>query len=396
MTEFNKYDVIIIGAGAAGLMAGYIAGTRGKSVLIIEHTDKIGEKIRISGGGRCNFTNLHTNSKNFICQNPHFVKSALSGYTQFDFIDLIKSHNISYHEKTLGQLFCDNSAKQIINMFLDLCKINNVTIKTSFAVTNILKSDNKYHVKNEDEEFVSSSLIIACGGLSIPKIGASDFGYRIANQFGLKIIDVRPALVPLTLSEDNIELYSNLRGVSNYSNVIFQQTQFLENILFTHKGLSGPSILQISSYLDQFHDREIIINLLPEMDLKQIFIQEKNNKQTPAKFLKNYLTNRLVDHLASQFPDFDQPIINLKKEKLAAIAELLHNYKVPITGSEGYLKAEVTAGGVNTDELSSKTMECKKVPRLFFIGEVVDVTGWLGGYNFQWAWSSGFAAGNSC
>lgn len=396
MAHNTKYDVIIIGAGAAGLMAGYIAGTRGKRVLILEHTDKIGEKIRISGGGRCNFTNLYTSNNNFICQNPHFVKSALSKYTQHDFIELIKAHNISYHEKTLGQLFCDNSSKQIINMLLNLCYANNVVIKTLFSVKNIKKSENKFKVDGENEKLISNSLIIATGGLSIPKIGASDFGYRIATQFDLKIVPTKPALVPLIVSDETINLYSDLRGVSNYSNVTFNNTNFLENILFTHKGFSGPAILQISSYLDQFEDREILINLLPLINLKQIFIDEKNNKQSVVKYLKQHLTNRLADHLASQYPDFNQPIINLKKEKLLAIAELLHNYHVAITGSEGYLKAEVTAGGVDTDELSSKTMECLKVPGLFFIGEVVDVTGWLGGYNFQWAWSSGFAAGNSC
>ena len=389
----NKHDVIIIGGGAAGLMAALYAGQKGKRVLLIEHTDKIGEKIRISGGGRCNFTNLYTQSNNFICRNPHFVKSALSGYTQQDFIDLIKSYNIAYHEKTLGQLFCDGSSKQIIEMLIDLCKKNQVEIKLSCHVKEVSKSDD-FKIVTDQEVFTSKALIIASGGLSIPKIGASDFGYRIAEQFGLKIVPTKPALVPLIVPEEQRELFTELRGVSNPSIVTYKNTSFTENILFTHRGLSGPAILQISSYLENLNDDEISINLLPNFDLAQKFIQDKNSKQTPANYLKNYLTNRLVDNLALLNSDFNESITDLKKEKLLQIAHSLHNFQVQISDSEGYLKAEVTSGGVDTDELSSKTMECKNVPGLFFVGEVVDVTGWLGGYNFQWAWSSGYAAGN--
>ncbi|MFK7968420.1 MAG: NAD(P)/FAD-dependent oxidoreductase [Rickettsiaceae bacterium] len=391
---YNKYDVIVIGAGAAGLMAAICAGQKGQRVLIIEHTNKIGEKIRISGGGRCNFTNLHTSSNNFICQNRHFVKSALSNYTQHDFINLIKSYNIAYHEKTLGQLFCDGSSKQIIEMLLDLCSNNQVEIKLSCIVKDVVKN-NLFNIHSDQGEFNSNALIIATGGLSIPKIGASDFGYRIAKKFGLTIIPTKSALVPLIVHPEKIKLFVELRGISNYSVVTYKKTNFSENILFTHKGLSGPAILQISSYLDKLEDEEIFINLSPHFDLVKAFIEDKNNKQTVSNYLKNYLTNRFVDNLALSNSDFNQPITDLKKEKLIFIAKSLHNFKVLISSSEGYEKAEVTSGGIDTNQLSSKTMETKKVPGLYFVGEVVDVTGWLGGYNFQWAWSSGFAAGNA-
>ena len=391
---YNKYDVIVIGGGAAGLMAAICAGQKGLKVLIIEHTNKIGEKIRISGGGRCNFTNLHTSSNNFICQNRHFVKSALSNYTQHDFINLVKSYNIAYHEKTLGQLFCDGSSKQIIEMFLDLCNKYQIDIKLSCTVIDVFKND-VFKIDSNQGEFISNALIIATGGLSIPKIGASDFGYSIAKKFGLKIIPTKPALVPLLVPPEKMKLFIELRGISNYSNVTYKKTSFNENILFTHKGLSGPAILQISSYLDKLEDEEISIDLLPNFDLAKAFIEDKNNKQLVSNYLKTYLTNRFVDNLALSNSDFNQPITDLKKENLLFIAESLHNFQVPISGSEGYEKAEVTSGGIDTNELSSKTMETVKVQGLYFIGEVVDVTGWLGGYNFQWAWSSGFAAGNA-
>jgi predicted Rossmann fold flavoprotein len=389
-----KYDVIVIGAGAAGLMTAFCAGQKGKRVLIVEHTDKIGEKIRISGGGRCNFTNLYTKSHNFISQNPHFVKSALSQYTQADFINLVESHKIAYHEKTLGQLFCDGSSKQIIDMLVDLCKKHQVDIKLSCNVKDVFKGDH-FKIETDQEDFISDALVIATGGLSIPKIGASDFGYRVATKFGLKIIPTKPALVPLIVAAEQKQLFNELRGISNYSEVRYKNIAFTEGILFTHKGLSGPAILQISSYLSKFEDEKISINLLPGLNLEQMFVDDKNSKQTPANYLKNYLTNRLVDNFALQNPYFNKAITDLSKEKLTSIAKFIHNFQVPISESEGYLKAEVTSGGVDTSELSSKTMESTKVTGLFFVGEVVDVTGWLGGYNFQWAWSSGFAAGNS-
>ena len=390
----TKYDVVIIGAGAGGLMAAIQAGTRGRKVLLIEHTDKIGEKIRISGGGRSNFTNLYTSPENFISQNPHFMKSALAGFTQHDFIKLIESQRISYHEKTLGQLFCDGSATQIIKMLLDLCQENHVEIKTNCHILSVSKKD-CFELATETDLFQSEALIIASGGLAIPKIGASDFGYRVATKFGLNIIPTRPALVPLIVSDQDKPFFTSLRGVSNSSLVAYKKTRFRENILFTHKGLSGPAILQISSYLEMFNDEDIIINLLPDLDLAREFTVHKNNKQTPANYLKTHLTNRLVESIATT-PEYHKSITDLKKENLMVIAEMIHNFRVRIAGSEGYQKAEVTVGGVDTNELSSKTMGCKDVPGLYFIGEVVDVTGWLGGYNFQWAWASGFAAGMNC
>ena len=394
MQENTEYDVIIVGAGAAGLMAAIHSGATGKRVLLIEHTAKIGEKIRISGGGRCNFTNLNTNSKNFLCKNPHFVKSALSQYTQNDFINLVESYKIAYHEKTLGQLFCDGSSKQIINMLLDECKKYQVTIKTECSVNDISKNE-KFTLKSNLGVFTSNAVIIATGGLSIPKIGASDFGYKIAKKFGHTIIPTAPALVPLTVIEKELEWYTQLRGVSNHSIVSYNKNNFEEAILFTHKGLSGPAILQISSYMDKFENETISINLLPQLDLSEQFKIDKNSKQTIANYLKKHLTNRLVDNFTLINNDFNRAITDLSNKKLLNIAQYIHNFQAPINGSEGYLKAEVTSGGIDTKEISSKTMESKKVSNLYFIGEVVDVTGWLGGYNFQWAWSSGAAAGRS-
>ena len=390
----GKYDVIIIGAGAAGLMAAIRSGQKGKRVLVVEHTNKIGEKIRISGGGRCNFTNLYTSNHNFISQNPHFVKSALSQYTQHDFISLVESYKIAYHEKTLGQLFCDGSSSQIINMFIDLCTKYQVDIKLSCNVKDVFKND-YFKIESDQGDFIGDTLVIATGGLSIPKIGASDFGYRVAKKFGLNIVSTKPALVPLIVPDEQKKLFNELRGISNHSIVTYKDTSFTENILFTHKGLSGPAILQISSYLNKFNDEKISINLLPNLNLENMFAADKNNKQTLANYLKIYLTNRLVDNFSLGNSDFNRTITDLTKEKLSYIAKFIHNFEVPISDSEGYLKAEVTSGGVDTRELSSKTMESIKVPGLFFVGEVVDVTGWLGGYNFQWAWSSGFVAANS-
>jgi len=390
----TAYDVIIIGAGAAGLMAAVQAGKRGKKTLLIEHTNKIGEKIRISGGGRCNFTNLYASSSSYLSKNPHFVKSALAGYNQHDFIRLVESYHIEYHEKTLGQLFCNGSSKQIINMMVDLCHQHKVEIKLNCSVADISKS-NHFEIGSNQGNFTSVSVIIASGGLSIPQIGASDFGYRIAKKFGHKIIPTRPALVPLIVSDQDRPFFTNLSGVSNFSLVKYKNASFLENILFTHKGLSGPAILQISSYLDKFNGEEIALNLLPNLDLETQFIANKNSKQTPANYLKGVLANRLAESLGTR-ADFHKSMTDLKKDTLLSIANQIHHFKVSISGTEGYQKAEVTAGGVDTQDLSSKTMASTKAAHLFFVGEVVDVTGWLGGYNFQWAWSSGFAAGNSC
>ena len=281
-------DVVIIGAGAAGLMAAWCAGKRGKRVLLIEHTPKIGEKIRISGGGRCNFTNIGASKVHYISQNPQFSVSALSNYTPKDFITLVESYGIAYHEKTLGQLFCDGSSKQIISMLLDLCHQHNVIIKTDCSVSSVSR-DEHFQFITSDGIVTSTALIIACGGLSIPQIGASDFGYRIAQQFGVALIPTRPALVPLIVAESHRPLFAQLSGVSNPSTAHYKKIQFAENILFTHKGLSGPAILQISSYLESFQNQEIHLNLLPTMDLKHTFMTDKNSKKTPANYLKNYL-----------------------------------------------------------------------------------------------------------
>ncbi|MFN6414475.1 MAG: NAD(P)/FAD-dependent oxidoreductase [Pseudomonadota bacterium] len=386
-------DVVVIGGGAAGLMAAVAASKRGRRVILIEHTSKIGEKIRISGGGRCNFTNLFASPKNYICNNKHFIKSALARYTQHDFIKLVESYDIAYHEKTLGQLFCDGSSKQIINMMLSECQKGQVDVRPNCSVESIEKND-RFVLATSDGIIEANSVVIATGGLSIPQIGASDFGYKIARQFGMKVLATQPALVPLKVDNPKLVMCAKLSGVSQDSLVTYKGAQFRENILFTHRGLSGPAILQISSYLEKFSQTEILINLLPDMDLKQEFITHKNSKQTVANFLKNYLPSRLVEAMATA--DFDRSITDLKNSILLNIADSLHQFRVPINGSEGYQKAEVTIGGIDTDELSSKTMESKKIPGLFFIGEVVDVTGWLGGYNFQWAWSSGYVAGQYC
>ncbi len=386
-------DVVVIGGGAAGLMAAATAGKRGRKVILIEHTGKIGEKIRISGGGRCNFTNLFASPKNYICANKHFVKSALACYTQHDFIKLVETYGIAYHEKTLGQLFCDGSSKQIVSMMLSECQIGQVDVRLNCSVKSIEKND-RFILSTTTGVIDTASIVIATGGLSIPQIGASDFGYKIARQFGIKVLATKPALVPLRVDNAKLAMCTKLSGVSQDSLVTHKGAQFRENILFTHRGLSGPAILQISSYLEKFSQTEILINLLPDMDLKQEFIMHKNSKQTVANFLKNYLPSRLVEAIATS--DFDRSITDLKNSVLLNIADSLHQFRTPINGSEGYQKAEVTLGGIDTDELSSKTMESKKTPGLFFIGEAVDVTGWLGGYNFQWAWSSGYVAGQYC
>lgn len=389
----KKYDVVVIGAGAAGLMAAATAGKRGRRTILIEHTSKIGEKIRISGGGRCNFTNLFASSKNYISQNMHFAKSALASYTQHDFIKLVESYNIAYHEKTLGQLFCDGSSKQIINMLLDECQKAMVEVCTNCSVTEITKND-QFNIATSNGIIRAESVIIATGGLSIPQIGASDFGYKIARQFGLKVLNTQPALVPLKVPHQTLPMFTSLSGVSVDAIVSYKGTHFRENILFTHRGLSGPAILQISSYMEKFNQEEITINLLPDFDLRKEFTNNRNSKQTVANFLKNYLPNRLIEALAST--DYNGRITELKNSTLFKIADSIHQFKTTIDGSEGYQKAEVTKGGLDTNELSSKTLMSLKIPQLFFIGEVVDVTGWLGGYNFQWAWSSGYSAGQYC
>lgn len=383
------FDVIVIGAGAAGMMAAMTAGEQGAKVLLIDHSTKIGEKIRISGGGRCNFTNLGASPKNYLSQNPHFAISALSNYTQHDFIKLVEKHKISYHEKTLGQLFCDHSSKQIIDMLVSECNDAGVKFELGKKVISIKKSEN-FIIKTDTDEYAGRNLIISTGGLAIPKLGATGFGYDIAKQFGINVIEPYPALVPLTFSEQMQQKFKELSGIAIDAVAEFGKTQFRENILFTHKGLSGPAILQISSYMKDPLGKELKLNLSPVLNLSEEFKSNKNSKMSISGFLKNYFPNRFVDFF---FADQSQKLVDSKLKNLEEIATELHSFKLEINGTEGYLKAEVTGGGVDTNELSSKTMESKKVKGLYFIGEVVDVTGWLGGYNFQWAWSSGYAAG---
>ena len=388
----NQYDVIIIGAGAAGMMCAIEAGKRRRKVLLVDHFKKIGEKIRISGGGRCNFTNLNTQSSKFLSQNPKFVKSALSQYTQHDFINLINKYKIKFHEKKLGQLFCDHSAQQIVEMLLKECELANVTIKREFNIIEIDKNKNQYIVKTVDETYLSQSLIIATGGLSVPKIGATAFGYKIAKKFGLDVLETLPALVPLTFNEKILEMCKELTGLSVEAIVSLNKVLFQEGMLFTHRGLSGPSILQISSYWKQGND--IIINLSPKLNIYQ-FLEEKR-KLNPKLDIGNIIGDILPKRLAQIICRDNKAsgnISELSNKLLKKLSDNINTWIINPTGSEGYRTAEVTLGGVNTKELSSKTMMSKKHEGLFFIGEVVDVTGHLGGYNFQWAWSSGYVAG---
>ena len=387
----QNYDVIIIGAGAAGLMCASVAGKRGKSVFVVDHSQKLGEKIRISGGGRCNFTNINTRPGNFLSQNPHFCISALKRFPPNDFIKLVEEHNIAYHEKTLGQLFCDGSSQQIINMLLKECEIGKVRIQLQSDVTNISQTDYGFKLSINDNEFSCTSLVIATGGLSIPKMGGSDFGYDIAKKFGLRIIETCAALVPFTLDEQMLQHFSTLSGIS--LNVIAKcnKAVFQEGMLFTHRGLSGPAILQISSY---WHDEDTInINFVPDRD---IFLELKNKKIfVPKQEVTTILADILPKRLALTICEYLQitgQLANLSDSKIKHLADFIQNWQVKPNGTEGYRTAEVTRGGIDTDELSSSSFESKKVKGLYFIGEVIDVTGHLGGYNFQWAWSSGYAA----
>ena len=388
----EKYDVIIVGAGAAGMMSAIEAGKRGRKVLLVDHSKKIGEKIRISGGGRCNFTNIHTETNKFISQNPKFVISALNQYTQNDFINLIKKHNIKFHEKKLGQLFCDESAQQIVDLLLLECENANVVLKKEIMITDIDKKEEQYFITTNSNQYYSDSLIIATGGLSIPKIGASNFGYEVAKKFNLDIIATLPALVPLTFSEKILGICKELTGLSVEAVVSFKKTFFEEGMLFTHRGLSGPSILQISSYW-KLGDN-ININLTPKLNIFKSLEEKKklNPKQDIGVIISEILPKRLAQIICKE-NEVSGNICELSSKKLKQLSDSINAWVINPTGSEGYRTAEVTLGGINTNELSSKTMMVKKHPGLFFIGEVVDVTGHLGGYNFQWAWSSGFVAG---
>jgi predicted Rossmann fold flavoprotein len=387
-----QYDVIIIGAGAAGMMSAIEAGKRGRKVLLVDHYKKIGEKIRISGGGRCNFTNINTNPNKFLSQNPKFVRSALSQYTQNDFINLINKYEIKFHEKKLGQLFCDHSAQQIVEMLLKECELANVTILKEFIIKNIEKDNDQYLVSTETDQYSSESLIVATGGLSVPKIGATSFGYEIAKKFDHSIIETLPALVPLTFNEKILEICKELTGLSVEAIVSFNKVLFQEGMLFTHRGLSGPSILQISSYWKQGDN--IKVNLSPKLNVYQLLEEKRklNPKFDILNIVSEILPKRLAQIICSE-NKVSGNISELSNKILKQLSENINSWLINPTGSEGYRTAEVTLGGVDTKELSSKTMMSNKHKNLFFIGEVVDVTGHLGGYNFQWAWSSGYVAG---
>jgi len=387
-----QYDVIIVGAGAAGMMSAIEAGKRGRKVLLVDHYKKIGEKIRISGGGRCNFTNINTNPNKFLSQNPKFVRSALSQYTQNDFINLINKYEIKFHEKKLGQLFCDHSAQQIVEMLLKECELANVNILKEFIIKNIEKDNDQYLVSTETDQYSSESLIVATGGLSVPKIGATSFGYEIAKKFNHSIIETLPALVPLTFNEKILEICKELTGLSVEAIVSFNKVLFQEGMLFTHRGLSGPSILQISSYWKQGDN--IKVNLSPKLNVYQLLEEKRklNPKFDILNIVSEILPKRLAQIICSE-NKVSGNISELSNKILKQLSENINSWLINPTGSEGYRTAEVTLGGVDTKELSSKTMMSNKHNNLFFIGEVVDVTGHLGGYNFQWAWSSGYVAG---
>jgi predicted Rossmann fold flavoprotein len=388
----NTSDVIILGAGAAGLMCAGIAGQRGRSVMLLEQATSPGEKIRISGGGRCNFTNLHTTPANFLSQNPQFCKSALKGFTQQDFIALVEKYRIAYHEKTRGQLFCDGSSQQIIDMLLDENRRSDVQMRLGVGILGVTKNDSGFVVATDQGEYRSQSLVIATGGPSIPKMGASAFGYKLAQQFGLKMIAPRAALVPLTFDVAALAQFKDLAGVAVDAVVSVGKTRFDEALLFTHRGLSGPAILQISSYWRDGLD--VVIDMAPTRDVLAALkdARRERPRQELATVLGDLLPKRLAQMIADKIAGPPR-LADFSDKLLASVAAAVKEWRVRPNGTEGYRTAEVTLGGVDTTELSSKTFESQQVPGLYFIGEVVDVTGHLGGFNFQWAWSSGVAAG---
>jgi len=407
-----KTDVIIIGSGAAGLMCAMQAGQRGRSVVLLDHAKKLAEKIRISGGGRCNFTNLNTSPENFISNNPHFCRSALACYTPQDFIALLQKHNIGYHEKTLGQLFCDDESDAIIAMLRGECEAAGVKRFMSCEIGEIRyypapenveenglsdQGEHKFFVSTSRGDFNSTSLVIATGGLSIPKTGATPFGYHVAEQFAVPITKLKPGLVPLTFAPDDWKPYADLTGVSIDAVVSFGKQSFRENMLVTHRGLSGPAILQISSYWQ--HGQPLHINLLPDCDMAELLNEQKASKKLLSNFLMQWFPKSFSEvwcaELFAHKKIENKPLNQYNDKQRKLIAEQLHDWQITPSGTAGYNKAEVTCGGIDTRALSSKTMECIEVPGLYFIGEVVDVTGQLGGYNFQWAWASGYAAGQA-
>ena len=388
----NSHDVLILGAGAAGLMCAAVTGRRGHRVLVLEQARHPAEKIRISGGGRCNFTNLHTGPANFLSNNPQFCRSALSGYSQRDFIALVENYGIAYHEKTRGQLFCDGSSRQIVDMLLEECRKAHAQLRLGVRISGLSSNESGFVVVTDQGEFRARSLVVATGGPSIPKMGSSGFGYKIAEQFGLKIVPPRAALVPLTFDAALLARFGDLAGVSVDAVVSCGKTRFDEALLFTHRGLSGPAILQISSYWREGHD--IIIDMAPEVDILARLknMRADHPRQEMATALAGFVPKRLARAIADVIAGPER-IADFSDARLADAAAAVRQWRVRPNGTEGYRTAEVTLGGVDTSELSSKTFESRSVPGLYFIGEVVDVTGHLGGFNFQWAWSSGYAAG---
>ena len=390
----QSFDVVVIGAGAAGMMCAAEAGKRGRSVLIIDHAAAPGEKIRISGGGRCNFTNINAAPKNFLSSNPHFCISPLSRYTQRNFIGLVERYGIAYHEKTLGQLFCDGSARQIIDMLVTEMRDGGVEMRLATVVESVAQMADGFELKLNAGKLRCKSLVVACGGKSIPKMGATGFGYDIAEQFGLPIVETRPALVPLTFDANTLAKLAPLSGVAVDAEVSCGKISFAEAMLFTHRGISGPSILQISSYWRE--GDEIAISMLPGADVTGILRDAKrvNGRQAVQTVLAAHLPKKLAQTIAERL-GFNGNLADLNDAHLKSVDAAVNNWRIKPAGSEGYRTAEVTLGGVDTRALDQKTMQAKTVPGLYFIGEVVDVTGWLGGYNFQWAWSSGWVAGQA-
>tara|TARA_R110002124_G_scaffold104227_3_gene253791 strand:- start:33216 stop:34400 length:1185 start_codon:yes stop_codon:yes gene_type:complete len=390
----NQWDVIVIGAGAAGLMAALFAGQRGRRVLLLERANRAGKKILMSGGGRCNFTNLYVEPEHFLSANPHFCKSALSCYSQWDFIELVNRHGIPYHEKTLGQLFCDNSSRDILDMLLAEAEQVGVVLKTGSDIREVT-SDDRFRVVTTQGELQADSLVVACGGLSVPTLGGSDFGYRLARQFGHRVVPLRPALVPFTFTDGFKLLSEKLSGLSVPVRVSTGGQSFLENMLFTHRGLSGPAVLQISSYWRE--EQMVQVDLLPNIDARQWLLELKTEQ--PRALLRTLLSQSLPRKLVRELEELwwreqaDRPLAEWSDHLLASVAGNLQGWSLKPAGTEGYRTAEVTLGGVDTREISSKTMESQRQPGLFFVGEVLDVTGHLGGFNFQWAWASGAAAG---
>jgi predicted Rossmann fold flavoprotein len=382
-------DVVIIGAGAAGLMCAIEAGKRGRSVLLIDHMDRIGRKIRISGGGRCNFTNLVLRPENYISSNPHFCKSAIARFSPRDFISMVEMHGIDYFEKEEGQLFCRRASAEIVNMLHDECKRVGVGIRLNCRIENISKAG-RFCISTNGGIIQSASLVVASGGLSYPNLGATDIGYRIAEQFDLKVTGLKPALVPLVFTSKEMEYYKELSGISFGASIRFERKRFRGEVLFTHRGLSGPATLQVSSYWKR--GKELAIDLLPEIDAFELLISKHRSQVSLGNLLSEYLPRRFA-HKWSELNVSSKPLCTYSEKELRSVASKLHNWTITPAGTEGYNKAEITLGGIDTNELSSKTMESKRVPGLFFAGEVIDVSGQLGGYNLQWAWSSGFAAG---